>query len=186
VETAEKPQTPYNRGTARRKEDQMRKAFVVAASALAAVMPWTLTTTAAHAQDSLSGREPPPIEPAADGPRFEMLTDDGDPGGKVEFWPVGDVVSVLDEQSDGKGVEIDVWNVTRDPDTKEYGFTNTAGEGIGEMVWASLDPRYNLAEGDCFRFRIRLVDNGEVVSGSTDNAQWRNYNDTKQECPDVE
>lgn len=164
----------------------MRKAFVVAASALAAVMPWTLTTTAAHAQDSLSGREPPPIEPAADGPRFEMLTDDGDPGGKVEFWPDGDVLSVLDQQADGKGVEIDVWNVTRDPDTKEYGFTNTAGEGIGEMVWASLDPRYNLAEGACFRLRIRLVDNGEVVPGSTDDAQWRNNNDTKQECPDVE
>jgi hypothetical protein len=164
----------------------VKRAFVVVVSAVTTLVSGTFAGSAAHAREPHPSGTAPVVEAVTDEPRFEMLTDDGDPGGKVVFQPVGDVVSVVDEQADGKGVEIDVWNVTRNPDTHEYGFVNTAGNGIGDTVWGSLAPRYNLAEGACFRFRIRLVDNGEVVPGSTDNAQWRNYNDTQQECPDID
>lgn len=47
---------------------------------------------------------------------------------------------------------------------------------------ASMGQPWNMAEGDCFHFRVRLVDNGKVVPGSTDHAYWRNNNGNQTGC----
>ncbi|GAA1157133.1 hypothetical protein [Streptomyces javensis] len=121
---------------------------------------------------------------AEDGPHFTMNTNDDNPGGKVSFWPKGDIVWLNDTQADGKGVELDIWDVTDDPDTYGYGLTNVLGNGtrtgLADYIW-------NMPEGHCFRFRIRLLngDGPEVVPGSTDNAQWMNKDGSAEECPGV-
>jgi hypothetical protein len=119
-------------------------------------------------------------------PFFAMETNDGgQQGGVVYFEPVSDEVSIHDRQSDGKYVELDVWNVTHDPNTKEYRLS-TKGDNSAN-VDASMGQPWNMAEGDCFRFRIRLVSsNGDIVPGSADFAQWRNNNNTEQQCPGVD
>ncbi|MFC4005233.1 hypothetical protein ACFS2C_26490 [Prauserella oleivorans] len=127
--------------------------------------------------------------PADDfGPNRTMYTDDGNPGGWVYFQTVGDLVQLGDRQEDGAGVELDIWNVTNDPDTYEYGMY--AGNGDDTYIYAdaSMGQPWNMAEGACFRFRIRLVDNGRVIPGSTDTAQWRNVNTdgTDIDCPGVD
>lgn len=164
----------------------MKRSALVAASGVAAVMAWTITGATAEAREPLSSGKASLADPLIPGPRYEMRTDDGSPGGKVEFWPVGDVVRVTDTQADGKGVEVEVTNVTKDPNKFEYPLLNTGGEGYEEYAFGNVGQPWNLAEGDCFLFMIRLVDNGKPILDSTDYAHWRNYNDTKQECPNVE
>jgi hypothetical protein len=124
---------------------------------------------------------------------FQMHTDDGNPGGYVTFHPGGpevkeDLVTVSDIQNDGKDVELDITNVTRDPDTKEYGLLTTGEDAPSPQGHAGMGQPYNMAEGHCFEFRIRLVDedSGDVVRGSTDYAQWRNNNEETDECGGVD
>lgn len=149
-------------------------------------MSWTITGAAAEAREPLSSGKASSTDPILPGPRYEMRTDDGDPGGKVEFWTVSDIVRVTDTQADGKGVEVVVWNVTKDPNKREYRLLNDGGEGYPEWAFGSVGQPWNLAEGSCFRFMIRLVDDGKPIPDSTDFAQWRNYNDAEQECDGVE
>ncbi|MGV2919614.1 hypothetical protein [Streptomyces alfalfae] len=123
-----------------------------------------------------------------EGPNFHMYTDDGAHGGYVEFYPRGDYVGLTDRTGDGRSVEIDVWNETKDPDKYEFGFVERRGDNHTTYSDASMGQPYNMAERHCFKFRIRLVDNGSVVPGTTDYAQWRNYNENggNQNCDDVE
>ncbi|OLT31855.1 hypothetical protein BJF79_08660 [Actinomadura sp. CNU-125] len=114
-----------------------------------------------------------------------MYTEDDNPGGKVDFWPQGDIVRVSDRQDDGAAVEVTVRNETKDPDKHEYK-ERFQGAGFGKEFRASMGQPWNLAEGHCFWFRIRLIKNGEVISDTKDTAQWRNYNNRKKECPGVE
>lgn len=113
-------------------------------------------------------------------PHHWMYTNDsGDAGGRVDFWPNGDRVKLCDQQSDGARVRLRVENVSKGG-KREYDL-----EASGKDDCSSSDPSEqpgNLAEGDCFRFEIRLFNNGTEVDGSYDGAQWRNYNDSNTEC----
>lgn len=57
---------------------------------------------------------------------------------------------------------------------------------LGQPIPCRQGQPYNLAEGHCFRFRIRLVREGNVVDGSADTAKWRNDNNTKRNCPNFD
>ncbi|MFD0904607.1 hypothetical protein [Actinomadura sediminis] len=152
----------------------------MASSALALVMPWAAAAVPAHAAESA-----PEVKRDHPGPHHWMYTNDDRSGGKVDFWPQGDIVRISDLQDEGAAVEVTIRNVTKDPDAKEYKRT-FEGAGWGKEFRASMGQPYNMAEKHCFWFRIRLVKNGSVIAGSKDTAQWRNYNNTKKECPGVD
>jgi hypothetical protein len=118
---------------------------------------------------------------------FQMETDDDRPGGRVLFDPDGDVVQVWDQQDDGKDVEVDVWNATHDPNTYEYGIVNRSGTDIVIEATEDMGQPWNMAEGHCYRFRIRLVDHNtnNVVPDTTDFAQWRNKDGATEQCSGV-
>ena len=167
----------------------MKKTTSMAVVATATVLPWTLVAAPAQAHEQ-ADRAAAPVSASAlaadhPGPHHWMYTDDDNPGGRVDFWPQGDIVRISDTQDDGAAVEVTVRNETKDPDKGEYK-RMFEGAGWGKEYRASMEQPYNLAEGHCFWFRIRLIKNGEVVSGSKDTAQWRNYNNTDKECPGVE
>lgn len=114
-----------------------------------------------------------------------MYTNDaGDKGGRVDFWPIMDEVKFCDTQADGARVELKVWNVSKDPDQKEY-TRSIGGKGECFVRFGEEGQPYNLEENACIRFRIRLVKNGREVDGSQDSAQWRNYNDANAKCEGV-
>ncbi|MFF5264268.1 hypothetical protein ACFY4C_35535 [Actinomadura viridis] len=172
----------------------MKKATSIAVFTAATMMPWTLAVVPAQAHErsaltSPGGYATPESGPAptADhpGPHHWMYTDDDNSGGRVDFWPQGDIVTISDMQDDGAAVEVTVRNETKDPDKREYRET-FQGYGWSKTFRASMGQPWNLAEGHCFRFRIRLIKNGQVVDKSKDIAQWRNYNNTTKECPGVE
>jgi hypothetical protein len=115
-----------------------------------------------------------------------LATGDDNPGGYVTFQPGDDKVELCDSQADGASVELDVWNVTKDPDVYEYGMSESHADLSCNIVNAAMGQPYNLAEDHCFRFRIRLRKNGNIISGTTNSAQWRNYNNTRDTCPGVD
>ncbi|MFE7077389.1 hypothetical protein ACFU96_45650 [Streptomyces sp. NPDC057620] len=120
-----------------------------------------------------------------------MWTDEPDPGGLVYFEPAsggGDAVSLHDKETDGNGVRITVWDETKDPDLHKFTFYNRLGKDKSVGSDASMGAPYDLAEGNCFKFRIQLVDGSNVIENSTDYAQWRNDNDADyvRNCDDVE
>ncbi|WAP55044.1 hypothetical protein [Streptomyces sp. S465] len=100
--------------------------------------------------------EMPPEDQASikAGPHYHMYTDDSDNGGWVEFFTVGDEVRMGDRTSDGRGVEIDVWNESSAPDSYEFGWYEGRGKGKWQYSKASMGQPWNMAEGDCFKFRI--------------------------------
>ncbi|MFV2176721.1 hypothetical protein ACFHW2_18255 [Actinomadura sp. LOL_016] len=165
----------------------MKTTTSMAVVAIAAVLPWTLAVAPAQADVRPAPTAARTSAMAADhpGPHHWMHTDDDNPGGRVDFWPQGDIIRISDTQDDGAKVEVTIRNETKDPDKREYK-RSFEGAGWGIEYRASMGQPYNFAEGHCFRVRIRLIKNGEVVSGSKDNAQWRNYNNTTKECPGVE
>ncbi|MFF3558245.1 hypothetical protein ACFYXL_33080 [Streptomyces tsukubensis] len=117
-------------------------------------------------------------------PHHWMYTNDrSDKGGRVDFWPQGDKVRLCDTQSDGAHVDLVVVNVTKDPNQKEYGL-EIGGAGCCQEVDSS-NAGANLAEGDCFKFVIRLIKDGREVVPSEDKAQWRNYNNSERNCDGV-
>lgn len=146
-----------------------------------------VSASSAHAEERGAAGENPLGPTAADW--FQMHTDDDNPGGVVQFVPEGDLAVLLDLQDDGKDVQLDVWNATRDPNSYEYRLRTRGGITSSDEGRASMGQPWNLAEGDCFRFRIRLVEPGtaeDVVPGSTDYAQWRNVNGAVEECSGVD
>ncbi|WFB11318.1 hypothetical protein LRS74_32990 [Streptomyces sp. LX-29] len=114
---------------------------------------------------------------SADGPHYTLFTSDDNPGGAVEFFTDGDMVRLTDTQADGKDVEVDVWDVTPEPDVYKFGFYNRHGHREQPVVSEASDGApYDLAEGHCIKFRIRLVNDGSstVVPGSTNWGRFRN------------
>lgn len=117
---------------------------------------------------------------AADGPHYWMYTDDPAPnGGKVDFWTIGDIVQVCDNDADGYHVKLTVFDET----AWKYLYSLTAsGSGVCNTRRASDGGVYDLPEGHCFEFDITLYDGSTYVSGSEDWARWRNYNDATANC----
>lgn len=121
---------------------------------------------------------------------YIYTADEGDTGGQASIQFDGDKVKIWDRQDDGKDVQLDVWNVSNDPDTHEYRLRTETGYGGTGSVDAGDGQPWNLAEGDCFRFRIRLVEpetKDDVVPGSTYSEQVRNHNSGgARQCSGVE
>ncbi|ANZ40975.1 hypothetical protein BBK82_38325 [Lentzea guizhouensis] len=100
-----------------------------------------------------------------------MYTDDGDPGGKVEFTANGDVVKLCDIEEDGHSVYLRV----RDSNSNAVQYTYTiGGEGRCQTFRASLGEPYDLTEGRAYDFRICLSKNGS--HSYCDDATWKNQN----------
>ncbi|MCE7002392.1 hypothetical protein LWC34_06035 [Kibdelosporangium philippinense] len=116
---------------------------------------------------------------AATGPHHWMYTEDDNPGGKVDFWPNGDIVQLCDQQADGARAELHVYDATAGGLVMHL---EAVGDGVCVSRRASDGGRYDLAENHCFRFNIQLRNNGTVVNPSFDQAHWRNYNDAKANC----
>ncbi|MFG3691730.1 hypothetical protein [Micromonospora sp. NPDC047740] len=117
--------------------------------------------------------------PLAD-PHYWMYTDDDNPGGRVDFWPNGDIVQLCDLQADGARAELNIYDATAGGVFKYH--LEASGNGSCSTGRASLGAPFDLAEGHCFRFNISLTDNGQVVNPSFDQAHWRNYNDATANC----
>ncbi|MEV7659501.1 hypothetical protein AB0O39_35715 [Streptomyces anulatus] len=119
-----------------------------------------------------------------------MWTDDPSPaGGYVLFEPGdrgGDYVQLKDVDGDGLGVRITVWDETKDPDLHKFTYYNRLGKDNFVYSHAGMGGPYDLAEGNCFKFRIQLVTANSVVENSTDYAQWTNSNFESQNCDHVE
>ncbi|MEU4211062.1 hypothetical protein AB0F13_13880 [Streptomyces sp. NPDC026206] len=116
---------------------------------------------------------------SAASPHYTLHTSDANPGGAVEFFTDGDMVRLTDVQADGKDVQVDVWDVTPEPDVYKFGFYNRNGDrGQPVVSDAGMGAPYDLAEGHCIKFRVRLVNDGSstVVSGSTNWGRFRNTN----------
>ncbi|MER7694989.1 hypothetical protein [Streptomyces sp. NPDC097610] len=108
-----------------------------------------------------------------------LYTSDDNPGGVVEFFTGGDRVRLMDVQADGKDVEVDVWDVTPEPDVYKFGYYNRYGDHVQPVGSdASEGGPYDLAERHCIKFRVRLVNGGssKVVPGSTNWGRFRNNN----------
>ncbi|MFI6336383.1 hypothetical protein [Streptomyces sp. NPDC050535] len=96
----------------------------------------------------------------------EMHTDDGDPGGRVQFTAGGDIVRVDDLEADGYAAKLFVYNPNG---TTRY--TVQAGTaGTSKTVSAGNGGVYNLAEGTAYTFKICL----HKTSGDSycDSAVW--------------
>jgi hypothetical protein len=119
---------------------------------------------------------------AYSGPHFSMSSKDGNPGGRVDFWPYGDVVQVCDTQADGTSVHV----VIDDIDTfKGYELT-AAGDGNCVTHKASQGGAYDLPERGasqgCLHFDIRLWRGDVTVWNSVNDAYWWNDNSGAHDC----
>lgn len=113
------------------------------------------------------------------GPHYWMYTNDGTPGGRVDFWPDGDIIQVCDIQADGAHVNMVVTHIFTGA-----GFSiQASGNGNCTTRRASQGGAYDLVERGvgkgCYRFNIRLWDDIHYVQGSEDKAAWWNDNSTK-------
>ncbi|WP_328418159.1 hypothetical protein OG470_31380 [Micromonospora sp. NBC_00389] len=117
---------------------------------------------------------------AYSGPHYWMYTNDGNPGGRVDFWPDGDIVQVCDVQADGAHVNV----VLHDIFTGAGYSVQASGNGNCTTRRASQGGSYDLNERSssrgCYLFNIRLWDDIHYVSGSEDKAAWWNDNAAKR------
>jgi hypothetical protein len=119
---------------------------------------------------------------AYSGPHYWMYTDDGNPGGKVEFWPDGDIFKVCDIQADGAHVHVVLYDIET---YKGYEISAT-GDGNCTTRRASDGAQYDMPErgrsSGCISVNIRLWKGHDYVDGSEDKANWWNDNNTKDDC----
>lgn len=111
-------------------------------------------------------------------PHHWMWTDGSD-GGKVDFWPGGDLVRLCDTDGDGYRAVLNVRNWTKDRFEYEI---EAIGDGNCTIVKASMGQPWNMAEGDCFQFHIFLYDAGFGHMKGDDSGHWRNDNNDKRWC----
>ena len=107
----------------------------------------------------------------AAGPDEAMNTEDGDPGGRVEFTKYGDRVRVCDKEADGYSVWMAVYD--HDDNDKFVYQLEARKNGTCLEVYANLAPEYNLKEDRIYKFAICL-DNGEYFKHYCDYAYWTN------------
>jgi hypothetical protein len=100
-----------------------------------------------------------------------MNTDDGDPGGRVEFTKRGDRVRVCDKEADGYSAWVGVYD--HDKGDKHVYDLYARQNGTCIEVYADLAPKYDLTEGHDFKFVVCL-DNGEYWKHYCDTAYWSN------------
>lgn len=110
--------------------------------------------------------------PAQAATKYTMHTDDSDPGGRVEFWPNGDIVRLCDIEADGWGVELTVLVLA---DWEVY-HLSVGGNGNCKEVRASTGPLYDMVEGSTVEFYINLYKTGVCSTCHEDFSSWRNDN----------
>ncbi|WP_416975357.1 hypothetical protein [Streptomyces sp. 4F14] len=96
----------------------------------------------------------------------EMHTNDGDPGGRVQFTRNGDIVRVDDLEADGYAAKLFVYN----PNGTTRYTVQAGGTGTSKTVRASDGGVYDLVEGTAYTFKICL----HQTSGDSycDTATW--------------
>ncbi|MEJ3746721.1 hypothetical protein WEI85_25965 [Actinomycetes bacterium KLBMP 9797] len=110
--------------------------------------------------------------PAQAATKYTMHTDDTDPGGRVEFWPNGDVVKLCDIEADGWGVGLTVLVL----DGWENYDLEVGGNGNCKERRASMGAAYDMVEGGTVEFYIYLYKTGECSVCYDDLSSWKNIN----------
>jgi hypothetical protein len=113
------------------------------------------------------------------GPHYWMYTDDDNPGGRIDFWPNGDVVELCDTQADGYSVHADLG-----PNSGSgfVGYSlSVGGNGKCVIARASQGGTRDLPEEACIAVFIFLNKSGGSPQ-FTDSAAWINDNDVKANC----
>jgi hypothetical protein len=148
---------------------EMRKIFSVVAVSVAVVsMSLFGRSGIASAADSVEYTDIT-YDPAVSGPHYWMYTDDGNPGGKIDFWPNGDIVRLCDTQADGKYAHATyIWSVNNHIHSVDLETVN----GNGTCVVS----RQDIPEEKCVFFVILL---GPDFPAWEDDAYWLNDNDVK-------
>lgn len=148
------------------------------ASAHAAADTAGLTTIAAASAARTITVTNGAIEPdTISGPHYWMYTDDDNPGGRIDFWPNGDVVELCDIQADGYGVYADVNAYTSSAYELSVG-----GNGKCVVARASQGGVRDLREEACITFVIFLDKSSTGMPAFVDSAAWLNDNDIKANC----
>lgn len=110
------------------------------------------------------------------GPHYWMYTDDGNSGGRIDFWPNGDVFELCDIQADGHGVHAGVAPL---PITAGNTFgLSVAGNGSCAVSRGSQGGVHDLPEEACINVWIGINSLPEYDDG----AYWVNDNDIKANC----
>jgi hypothetical protein len=137
------------------------------AAAVAPSVGTTVVTDRALAADAIAG------------PHYWMYTDDDNPGGRIDFWPNGDVVELCDTQADGYAAYA---SVGPNSGSGWVGYNLSVG-GNGKCVIhrASQGGHYDLPEEACIAVFVFLDKNGGTPQ-FTDSAAWINDNDVKANC----
>jgi hypothetical protein len=101
---------------------------------------------------------------------YTMHTDDGHPGGVVQFAPDGDYVHLKDIEADGWAVHLSVSDAT----TGKAKYSIQVG-GNNNYVdrSATMGSKYNLAENHSIKFTICLAKTGHSLS-YCDTSKWAN------------
>ncbi|MFF5161341.1 hypothetical protein ACFY3N_35030 [Streptomyces sp. NPDC000348] len=105
-----------------------------------------------------------------------METDDGNPGGRLEFRTLGDIVTVNDQQAnDGHAAIGYVYEYVNSTTRGEllYSLRDNGSDGIPAVARASDGGSHNLREGRSYWFRICLIGPEDGLSGC-DWAAWSN------------
>jgi len=110
--------------------------------------------------------------PAHAATKYTMHTDDTDPGGRVEFWPDGDIVRLCDIEADGWGVGLTVLVLD---DWENYSLS-VGGNGNCKEVRASTGAGYDMVEGSTVEFYIYLYKSGVCSVCYDDSSSWQNIN----------
>ncbi|MGH3373663.1 MAG: hypothetical protein ACRDP6_02880 [Actinoallomurus sp.] len=102
--------------------------------------------------------------------QYTMHTDDGDPGGVVQFAPSGDYVHLKDIEADGWAVHLSVTDAT----TGKHKYSIQVG-GKNRYIdrSATMGSEYNLAENHIIKFTICLAKSGHKLS-YCDTSKWGN------------
>ncbi|MDT0319954.1 hypothetical protein [Streptomyces millisiae] len=96
-----------------------------------------------------------------------MHTDDADPGGRLRFEALGDIVQICDIEADGWAVEVEVYDTVHGYDVDVF----SVG-GNGNCVDHDVDDGHNLVEGRYYRFTVSLVHSGGL-NQYHDYATWK-------------
>jgi hypothetical protein len=120
----------------------MRKALRVGVVALAAVTVPVLATPSAHAIEW----------------DHTLHTDDGDPGGRLRFEALGDIVQICDIEADGWGVHTEVYDTVHGYVVDEFDVG-----GNGNCTDHDVDDGHNLVEGRYYRFMVALTHSGGLL-----------------------
>jgi hypothetical protein len=113
------------------------------------------------------------------GPHYWMYTNDDNPGGRIDFWPDGDIVELCDIQADGYSVHA---AIGPNSGSGFVGYNlSVGGNGKCVIARASQGGTRDLPEEACIAFFI-FLNKGGGFPQFMDSAAWINDNDIKANC----